>query len=265
LTGRPEGALALIDDAGDVVSRAGAWVGILWLSALPARLAFVLFAARLAQLGSEARRHGNELAQLAYVALAAWLLSLWGRQAFVRAARHSLQSTQPPPRTLPRAPVQELLAYAGAAIVIEVVFWMLLITVVTPIALILVAGLAAAAAPKTPRGALREIFASVGSPLLLLRLSLLFLLALAVVLINLHLFAQALLWASAGLAPIDPIAWDHVLSLRNPLYALLLGAAASLLVEPFWLAALTAHVERTRARSTGEDLRRWFEELRAPG
>ena len=263
MSGRQEGALYLIDDAADIVSRAGGFTGLLWLASLPGRLSLVYFVARLVQLGHEASHHGYELARLAWVALAFWLLSLWGRQVFVRAARHSLQSAQPPPLSLLRGPAEEFFAYAGAAIVLELLFWMLLVTFAAPVLVIPFAGLAAAAAPKTPRSALRTIFDSTGSLLLLFRLSFLFLVALALVTVNLSFLAQAVLWASAGLAPVDVAVWQHTLSPGNPLYLLLLLAAGTLLVEPFWLAALTAQVERTRARSTGEDLRRWFEDLRA--
>lgn len=237
-------------------------MGPLWLACLPGRLAFVVFAARVVQLGPEARYHGNELSRLAYLAVAAWLPSVWGRLVFVGAVRHALVSAQPPPRSLLLLPWRELLAGAGAAIVLEAAFWTLLPTVVVPILLVVVAGLAAAAAPKAPRGSAREILAGAGSLAVLLRLSLIFLAAAMLVLVNLHLFAQAALWASAGFGRVDAIAWGRALSLANPLYDLLLMTAAALLVEPFWLAALTAHVERTRAGSSGEDLLRWFEELR---
>jgi hypothetical protein len=263
LSGPQEGALPLIDEAAAIVSRSSRFTGLLWLTSLPARLSLVYFVARLVELHHEASHHAYELARLAWVALALWLFSLWGRQVFVRAARHSLQSTQPPPLSLLRGPVQEFFAYALAAVVLELLFWMLLVTFAAPILVIPVAGLAAAAAPKTPRGALRTLFESTGSLLLLFRLSFLFLIALLLVTVNLSFAAQAVLWASAGLLPVDLAAWGHTLSPGNPLYLLLLGAAGTLLVEPFWLAALTAHVERTRARGTGEDLRRWFEDLRA--
>jgi hypothetical protein len=148
-------------------------------------------------------------------------------------------------------------------VVIEFLFWLLLVTLAAPVMLLLLAGLAAASAPKTARSALKTLFDSLGSLLLLIRLSLVFLLGLAVVLLNFHLFAQWALWAAAGLAPIDIAVWTHAVQYQNPIYLLLLLAGATLLVEPFWLSALTVHVERVRARSSGEDLRRWFDGLRA--
>jgi len=95
LSEQRQGALLLIDEAGDVVTRAGGFVGLLWLTSLPARLSLVYFAVRLLELRGEASHHGDELARLAWLTLYLWLLSLWGRWAFVRAARHSLQSTLP--------------------------------------------------------------------------------------------------------------------------------------------------------------------------
>ena len=96
-----------------------------------------------------------------------------------------------------------------------------------------------------------------------MRLSLLFALGLFFAALNLHLFTRGALWLASGIASLDLTGWGAVLSLANPPYAVLVLAGASILVEPLWLAALTAHVERVRARSTGDDLRRWFAELRA--
>jgi hypothetical protein len=255
-------ALSIIDEAGDIVSRAAGFVGLLWITSLPARLSLAWFVARLLVLRKEAGHHGNELLRLAWLTLVLWLVSLWGRHVFVRATRHSLQSTLPPPSDLVRGSMVELLAYAVSAAVIELFFWMLLVTFVMPAMLLVLAGVAAAAGPKTPRAALKTVFDGIGSLWMLLRLSFFFVLALAVVLINLHSFAQGALWAASGLAPVDVAVWTHLLQYENPTYSLLLIAGGMLLLEPFWLAALTVHVERVRARSSGEDLRRWFDGLR---
>ena len=257
------GALSIIDEAGDIVSRAAGFVGLLWITSLPARLSLAWFLARLFVLRKEAGHYGNELSRLAWLTLLLWLLSLWGRHAFVRASRHSLQSTLPPPANLLRGSMDGFLAYAISAAVIEFFFWLLMVTFAMPAMLLLLAGVAAAADPKTPRTALKTVFDGIGSLWMLLRLSFFFLLALAVVLINLHSFAQSALWAASGLAPVDVAVWTHLLEYENPAYALLLIAGATLLLEPFWLAALTVHVERVRARGSGEDLRRWFDGLRA--
>jgi len=102
-----------------------------------------------------------------------------------------------------------------------------------------------------------------GSLFLLLRLLFVFALALLVAAINLHFLFGAGLWLAGGVAGVDRSTWGAVLSVHNPLYVVLILTGAGLLLEPFWLAALTAHVERVRARESGDDLRLWFAELRA--
>jgi hypothetical protein len=248
------------------VTRLPAVVGLLWLTALPARLLLVLLCVRLAALGAGAVGYGDYLRRLAYGLLFAWLLSLWGRQVFVRCCRHALRSERPPPRALLFVPAAELAGHFSAALLIEVAFWALLPTLVLPVGFVVLAGLAAAAAPRGGQGLLaplREVAAAAGSLSVLARLLAATALALLLAAVNLHSLSSLGLWIASGLAGAEVAPWQAVLRLANPLYAALLLAGASLLVEPFWLAALTAQVERTRARGTGDDLKRWFSELEA--
>jgi hypothetical protein len=264
LTG--DGALALVDEAAEVTGRVPAWVGLLWLTALPARLLLAMLCIRLHALGESAVHHGAFLQRTALFLLAAWLLSLWGRQAFVRACRHALQSSRPAPASLLRIPARELAGHVAAALLIELLFWALLLTLVAPIFLLIAAAQAAAAAPAggpSPRRALAEVFRATSPISRLVRLFFLFLLALPVAALNLHLLAHGAVWLAGGIAALDVAAWPLVLDARNPAYLVLLLTGALLLLEPLWLAAITAHVEKVRARSTGDDLRRWFSELRA--
>lgn len=266
MTHRSGGALSLVDDATEAVGRLGSWVGFLWFTALPARLLLTLLCVRLIELGDKATGYGESLSRLSYAVLAAWLVSLWGRQAFVRACRHALESERPPAGAVWRVPLRELAGHLSAALVIEVLFWALLLTFVAPLALLVAAGLAAAAAPRAGPGLwkpLRAIAESCGSLWLLARLLFVFALALPVAAINLHVLFQGGLWLAGGVAGIDRSGWIAVLSLQNPLYRALIATGAALLLEPFWLAALTAQVERVRARASGDDLRQWFAELRA--
>ena len=263
---KEEGALRLVDEAVDAVGRLPAWVGLLWFTALPARLLFAFLCIRLIELGSNAVHHGEWLLRTGWLGLVAWLGSLWGRQIFVRACRHAFQSDRPAPRALLRVPAREMAGHLASALAIEALFWGLLMTFVAPLFLIAAAGLAAAAAPEGgpgPLDSLRETWRGVGPIGRLIRLLLLFAVALPVAAINLHLFARAAVWLAGGIAALDVAGWDGVFTARNPAYAVLLGTGALLLLEPVWLAALTAHVERVRARRSGDDLRRWFEELRA--
>jgi len=263
---RTEGALRLVDDAAEVVGRLGPWTALLWITALPSRLLFAYLASQLILLGSGATTRADWLRRLAYGTLIAWLPSLYGRYAFVRACRHALQSERPPPRALLRPVAAEIAGYLVAALAIETLFWMLFLTVAIPIALAVAAGLAAAASPPAGPGLLeplRELGRSIGPSLRLVRLLLLFAFAVLFAAVNVHLLVQAASWLASGVAGLDTARWNAVLALHNPLYDLLVLCAVAMLLEPFWLAALTDHVELTRARSSGDDLRRWFAELRS--
>jgi hypothetical protein len=260
------GALSIVDDAIEAVRAAPAWVGLLWITALPSRLLFAFAAARLIELGPDAVRYGTWIRSIASLWVLLWLLSLWGRQVFVRASRHALDSERPPPRVLLRVPLGELAGHVSSAAAVEVAFWLLLVTFIAPAFLLLASGLAAVAAPAGgpgPLDSLRELWRGIGPVGRLIRLLALFAIAAAAAAINLHLFTVAALWAAEGIPSLDLTTWRGVVSLHHPPYAILVATGALLLVEPAWIAALTAHVERVRARSSGEDLRRWFEELRA--
>jgi hypothetical protein len=263
---REEGALRLIDDAADVVGRLPEWVGLLWITAMPARLLLAFLWIRLIELGPDAVQYGDWARRMAWLLLVAWLGSLWGRQVFVRACRHALQSERPPSRALLRVPPREMAGHLAAALAIEVLFWALLATVVAPLFLVVAAGLAAAAAPAGgpgPLDSLRELWRGIGPIGRLIRLLILFAVLVPLAALNLHFFARGLVWLAGGVASFDVSGWRPVLEWGRPAYRVLLLVGAFLLLEPVWLAALTAHVERVRARGTGDDLRRWFAELRA--
>jgi len=211
-------------------------------------------------------QHGNWVRRFALLVVASWLLSLWGRQVFVRACRHALRSARPAPASLLRVPAREMAGHVAAALAFEVLFWALIFTVVAPLFLLVASALAAAAAPAGgpgPRRSLLEVWRATPPLSRLLRLLFLFLLTAPVAAINLHLLAHGLVWLASGVAAADVSAWPAVLAFGNRAYLVLLSVGALLLLEPLWLAAIASHVERVRARSTGDDLRRWFSELRA--
>ncbi len=259
------GAIALLDEGIDLVTQLPAWVGVLWLTALPARLLLAAFLVELATLGVSADGNGRDLVVLAYAALALWLVSLYGRQVFIRACRRAMEGDTHVSARGVRVPPGELAGAVLAALVVELAFWGLLFTVLVPAAMVVGAALAAVAAPRAGPRLLkgqREMAQASGGVLTLSALFLLCLLALPIALVNLHLVLAFSAWLLTSVAPLDAAAWAAVLSGENPLYLALLGVGATLLLEPFWLAAMTVHVEGVRARSTGEDLRQAFEDVR---
>jgi hypothetical protein len=125
------------------------------------------------------------------------------------------------------------------------------------------AALAVSAAPGHGTGVIAPLRAlgEVARPMAILVLGAGFTVALPLAFANLHLAAQAGLWLAGGVAGFDLTRWHALLDLGQPLYDLQLAAGATLLLEPFWIAAMTVAALQTRARRSGEDLRQWFGEL----
>lgn len=262
--GQPS-AVALLDEGVDLATQLPPWVAVLWVTALPARLLLANFLVELLTLKKAAELQGRYLLVLAYATLALWLLSLYGRQVFVRACRRAREGDAIPRLGGLRVPLGELAGALAAALFVEFAFWGLSFTVLIPVAMVVAGGLAAVAAPRAgphPLAALRETAAAGSRFFMLSWLLLFFLLAFLIAALNLHLLCALSVWLFESVAPLDAPLWARVLELRNPLYVALLAVGATLLLEPFWLATLTVHVERQRAQSSGEDLRQRFEEIR---
>jgi hypothetical protein len=244
---------------------AAPWLGVLWLSSLPLRLLQAQFAARVLELGPEAREHGDALGALALSTLLALLPCLLGRAFFVRAAWLGLRSERAPGKEALRVPIGSLLGYAYAALLFEALFFATAPTVVAIPLCVTGAGLAAAnVSLSEPAGLvrpLRALAAAFGQGRVLFGLAFVFGVAFVVAMVNLHFLFQLGLWLAGGIPGLDLTAWATLLSFGNARFVLALLAGSSLLVEPFWLAALTVYVYRLRARETGEDLRLWFARL----
>jgi hypothetical protein len=258
----------ILDDANALVVRVGApWTGLLWLTAAPLRLAQAHFVARLLELGREAGAYGHYLGGLALVTSLLFLVSLFGRAAFARACTRSLAGVEPAARTTLRLPVGSLVAYAYVALAIEAAFYASALIVIGLPALAILAGLAAASSPLVERPSLVRPFAVLSTsgtrvgPLV--GLALVFSAAFLLVAVNGLLLVQAGLWLAGGVAGFDVVRWQGLLGSSNPRFLLVLAAGSWLAVEPWWLAAFVVYVQSLRARSSGEDLRSWFERLRS--
>lgn len=258
----------VLDDAADLVARVFApWVGVLWIASVPLRLLQVHFAGRLIEMGSEARSYGNHLYGIALAATAAFVLSTAGRAFYVRACVWGLRSSGVPGRESLRGSFPGLVTSVYAALLIEVLFFASAFTFVAIPLLVLIAGLAAATSPLTTRAGLLEPFRLIGRQgaqgKVLLALVVLFAIALFLCMLNLYFAFQIGLWLLAGIPGLDLTAWHVRLALGNPGFWLVLTAAGCLLVEPYWLASLVVYVHKVQSRQTGEDLRLWFDTLRA--
>jgi hypothetical protein len=261
-------AADVLDDAGDLTALAASpWIGVLWLTALPLRLVQAEFVSRLAALGGDASRYGDLLLALAALATAALVLATAGRAVFARACLLAIRTGAPAGREALAVGATPLLAHLFLALLVEVLFYALCLTVVLVPLAITLAALAAAVAPLADRPGLRAPLRALAAPLAragtLVALQLVFAVAFVVAFANVALAFYAGLWLAGALPGIDLAAWAGRFSPESPRFLALVAAGACLAVEPFWVAAHVALVHRLRARETGEDLRARFERLRA--
>lgn len=256
----------VLDDAGDLSTLVAApWIGVLWLTALPLRLAQAELASRLVSLGGDASRHGDLLLALAALSTAALVLATAGRAVFARACLLAIRTGTPPGREALAVGLTPLLSHLYLALLAEALFYALLLTVVLVPFTITLSALAAAVAPLAERpGLVPPLKATVGAFAragTLVGLQLVFAVAFVIAAANVAVAFHAGLWLAGAVPGIDLPTWAHRLS--SPRFVALVLVGACLVVEPFWVAGHVALVNRLRARETGEDLRAWFERLRA--
>jgi hypothetical protein len=258
-------ALEAIDLGCAVVRRCAGWAGVLALTALPARLLLVLLLWEAWKLGDQAGSRGDALTTLAWLAVAGWLVSLAGRLVFVHACRIAAESERPAPAAVLRVPWTWMWALLRPAILLELLFWLTLPTLLFAPLLLLAAGMCAIQAPDAGSGVLAPLRTLVTrTPWLpLVRLGFCFVPALALAILAVIQGAGIAAWAAEALPWVEPGTWTTLLTWRDPLFLMLACAGGTLLLEPFWLAALVALDRQARSRSTGDDLRAWFASLRS--
>jgi hypothetical protein len=265
--------ISILDSAARLVPRVAApWLGTFWLMVLPLRLLQVYFYSELVRL-DDPSQYLYFLWHISICLFAAFVIALFGRAVFVRAcflAQDTERKTQLSPL---KVPLSDFLPFLYTALLIEVVFFSTLVTFVIPPLLIILSGLAAASSygmsgPRifsAPFGILRLLKHRVA----LFGISCVFLLALYLVYVNLYFLIQLLLWLSAPLLGPSLPKWEYIFGPgesgiypKHPLTGQLLFALATMIVEPFWLAANVELVQRSRARVSGEDLKLWFREIK---
>ncbi len=260
-------AAGIVDDACLGLSRAAApWLGVFWATSIPYRFLQVHFVHQLLMLGPRAPRFGNHLGQIALATFLAFLPVVYGRLVWVRAALAALAGPERLGTRPLRVPPAELAACLYTTLVLEVLFHALIFTAIVPVAVLFVSGLGPATARRNDRprllAPLVELLRPAARAGTYARLLLLVGIGWAIGAVNLYYASAGALWL-AGTALSDVSVWGIVLSFDNSLYLLLLGAGSILLAEPFLLAASAVFVQRLWSLETGEDLRAWFEEIRA--
>jgi hypothetical protein len=263
MSGRASAALDAAGRGAELVRRLPTWVGVLLLSALPARLLLAYVIWQAWRLGDAAAAAGDALRSLAFIALGAWVIAQIGRQFFVRACAMDLDGSRLIASEVLRVPWSTIMAALWLAILLEVLFWMTLPMMVISLVVLVLAPVGAACVSEAGPGWIAPIrrLSQVVRPLPLFILGMGFLIALPMAMLNLHLIVRLLLWLTEGLVGFDIAYWQGVLSPEQPLYWLQITAGATLVLEPFWLAAAMVEVRQARARHSGEDLRQWFGDL----
>jgi len=264
--------VGILDDTHGAVARIAApWVGVLWLFTMPYRFAQVYFVRELIELGRKAPDYGEYLERLAWLLFAAFLPAVFGRCVYVRACLLGLQSGARVGREAWRVPGVQLLHSLYPALLVEILFCVTAWTFFAVPLLALPAGLAYAAATRAARPGLIqplfEILKLMGRFKAVASLLLTFAVALPVTFANVYMAFRGGLWALGALGGDGLTRWEHLLRPLHPMVAvipgepltiLICGAGALLIVEPFWLAALTVLAQRAQLRQSGEDLRLRF-------
>jgi hypothetical protein len=240
---------------------------------MPYRFAQVYFIRELIALGENAGRYSEHLVAIAWMLFAFLLAAVLGRSIYVRACQLALQSGQRVGREAFRVPPAQLINSLYAAVLCEVLFAMTVWLFFMIPLLAAPAGLVYAAMTRTERPGLFQPLAEIVRLLTgfkaMVGLVATFAVALLIAYLNFYMAVRLGLWAATALGGDDLARWEHLLRPvpmvpivpAEPLAILLCGAAALLIVEPFWLAGLTVYVHRTRLRHSGEDLRLRFRML----
>ena len=264
----PASVAQSLDDTADVVSIVAVpWAGALALAVLPLRFLQAEAVSRLLSLGPQAARYGDLLHALAALGAAAFVVATLGRAAFARACLLAIRTGERPGREALAVGLVPFLSHLYLALLAEVAFFALWLTIAAMPLAITLAALAAAVAPLAQRASLVEplrLAARAGrAGGLLLGLQAVFLVALVVAFVDVAAAFAVGLWLAGAVPGIDVATWSRRLALGDPRFLLLVWVGATLVVEPFWLAAHVVVVHLQRARRTGEDLRARFERLRA--
>jgi hypothetical protein len=258
----------ILDDAEEVAARVLApWGGLLWLSALPLRLLQIHLVDRLASLGAEAPAYGSHVRQICLMTTGALVVFLLARVVYVRACVLGLRSGKVPGREAWRIGAGPALTYLYVGLVLELLSLLTLPALFTLPLLSLLGGLAAATSALQTRPALvdpwRRLAKEMGHVGTLVAFLFLFGVAWLLVFANLYFAFNLGLWLAAALPGVDVPFWSALFTIWNRSFRLLLAAGTTVLVEPFWLAALTMYVQKSEFRHSGEDLRIAWQRLRA--
>lgn len=263
---------SVLDETTDAVAHVAApWGGVLILTSIPYRFLQVLFIERLDALRDSATHYGRALGELATWTTIAFVVSLIGRAVYARAIRLAesggeTEEGQPRVTLAPfRLRPTALFSYIYTAALVELAFFLSLLTIVAIPLTIMLAGLAIGTMELNQeiglRAPLRLLARYLKSSRTQLAVTLLFGVALLMAWVNIFGLAELVLWLANAFAGADTARWSVLLGSRHFTWLALAGAVLAL--EPFWVAANVVLVRKAGAQESGEELRLWFRELQA--
>ncbi|MEA2569635.1 MAG: hypothetical protein QOI24_1636 [Acidobacteriota bacterium] len=262
----PLSTTSVLDETSDAVALAAApWAAVLVLTSLPWRFLQVLFVDQLIELGGNAAHYGRALGSTANAATIAFIVSLIGRAIYARAINLAAASGRRPGTEAFRVPRAALATYLFTGSLVAVLFYATWFTIIGIPLTIMVSGLAIGTMPLNDRAGIVAPLKRIGrfarEAKTLTALTFVFLVALAVAMVNLLAAFGIGLWLVHGFGGIDISRWEALLDFGTRRFDLLLIAGGIIAVEPFWIAANVILVRKAGAEESGEELRLWFREL----
>lgn len=267
--------IGILDETHGTVQRVAApWLGVLWLGLLPFRLLQAHFVRELFHLGGRAGDYGSFLEGLAWLVFASLLPAVYARCVYVRATLLGLESGGRVGAEALRVPLRQLGTSLYLTLLTEVLFALTVWMFITVPFLVLFGSLAVVVAARVERpGLLRplgETLRLMSGVRALSGILFAFTLALGAVFVNVYMGFRLGLWALDALGLDGLSRWELLLRPihpnvgivpAEPLTLVICIAGTLLIVEPFWLAALSVYAQRADQRQTGEDLRLRFRRL----
>lgn len=263
----PLSTTSVLDESTDVMSLAAPWASVVILTSVPYRFLQMFFIDRLIEVGGDATHYGKLLGSTANMAIAAFVLALWGRAVFARACRLAAARGSRPGLEVFRIRPAALASYIFTGTLAELLFYASMVTCIGTFVVTILGGLAIGTMELNEE-------ASVSGPLRLIArygrevrvvtaLVIVFACAFVVALINVVATFGLGLWLSDVFLGMDMSRFTVLFGNHNRRFVLTAIAGAWIAIEPFWIAANVMLVRKAGAAETGEDLRVWFEELRS--
>jgi len=263
----PLSTTSVLDESTDVVSMvASPWAAVVIATSIPYRFLQAVFIDRLIEVGGDATHYGTLLGTTANLAIAAFVLALWGRAVFARACRLAASRGTPPGGEAWRVSPVALASYIFTGTLAELIFYATFFSGIGTLVAAIVGGLAIGTMELNERasvlGAMRLIGRYGRELRIVTALAFVFACAMVVALINVMATFSFGMWLADVFLGADLSRWSVLFSGHNRRFVLATIAGAWIAIEPFWIAANVVLVRKAGAAETGEDLRAWFEEVR---